>query len=122
LGLFAARDLEKNQMIIEYIGDQIRNEVANRRERLYQSQNRGIYMFRLNDDWVVDATMSGGLARYINHCCDPNCIAETVACEKDEKIIIIANKRILKGEEVIFNFFHSNFVFIYLTLSFSINF
>ena len=58
-------------------------------------------MFRLNDDLVVDATISGGLARYINHCCDPNCIAETVALnEREEKIIIIANKRILKGEEV----------------------
>jgi histone-lysine N-methyltransferase MLL3 len=57
-------------------------------------------MFRLNDDNVVDATISGGLARYINHCCDPNCVAETVCLDKDEKIVIIANKRIAKGEEV----------------------
>ena len=57
-------------------------------------------MFRLNDDSVVDATITGGLARYINHCCDPNCIAETVTLEKDQRIIIIANKKILKGEEV----------------------
>ena len=38
LGLYAARDLEKGTMIIEYIGDLIRNEVANRREKLYQEQ------------------------------------------------------------------------------------
>ena len=38
LGLYAARDLEKNTMIIEYIGELIRNEVANRREKLYQEQ------------------------------------------------------------------------------------
>lgn len=57
-------------------------------------------MFRLNDDFVIDATITGGLARYVNHCCDPNCVAETVSLEKDQKIIIIANKRILKGEEV----------------------
>ena len=101
LGLYAARDLEKNTMIIEYIGDMIRNEVANTREKLYQLQNRGVYMFRLNDDFVIDATITGGLARYVNHCCDPNCVAETVSLEKEQqKIIIIANKRILKGEEV----------------------
>jgi len=100
LGLYAGRDLEKNTMIIEYIGELIRNEVANRREKLYEAQNRGIYMFRLNDDHVVDATISGGLARYINHCCDPNCIAETVTCDKDQFIVILANKRIAKGEEV----------------------
>ncbi len=38
LGLYAARDLEKNTMIIEYIGELIRNEVANRREKLYEAQ------------------------------------------------------------------------------------
>lgn len=70
LGLFAARDLEKHTMIIEYIGELIRNEVANKREKLYEEHNRGIYMFRLDDDFVVDATMSGCLARYINHSCD----------------------------------------------------
>ena len=119
LGLYAARDLEKNSMIIEYIGELIRNEVANRREKLYEEKNRGIYMFRLSDDHVVDATISGGLARYINHCCDPNCIAETISTtERDQKIIIIANKRILKGEEVThhhFLFLRTNFnLFFYL--------
>ena len=62
-------------------------------------------MFRLNDDHVVDATISGGLARYINHCCDPNCIAETVTVEKEQFIVILANKKIIKGEEVSLNFF-----------------
>jgi SET domain-containing protein len=57
-------------MVIEYIGELIRNEVANKREKLYEQQNRGIYMFRLDEENVVDATMSGCLARYINHCCE----------------------------------------------------
>jgi len=70
LGLFAGRDLEKHTMVIEYIGELIRNEVANKREKLYEQQNRGIYMFRLDEEYVVDATMSGCLARYINHSCE----------------------------------------------------
>ena len=57
-------------MVIEYIGELIRNEVANNREKLYEQQNRGIYMFRLDDDTVVDATVSGCLARYVNHSCE----------------------------------------------------
>jgi SET domain-containing protein len=59
-------------MVIEYIGELIRNEVANKREKLYEEHNRGIYMFRVDDDYVVDATMSGCLARYINHSCEVN--------------------------------------------------
>lgn len=38
LGLYAARDIEKHTMVIEYIGTIIRNEVANRKEKLYESQ------------------------------------------------------------------------------------
>jgi hypothetical protein len=57
-------------------------------------------MFRIDQDTVVDATMSGGLARYINHSCSPNCTADIVQIEKDFKIIIITNRRIPKGEEV----------------------
>ena len=67
LGLYAARDLEKGQMVIEYIGEVVRNELTDIREKKYEAQNRGIYMFRLDDDRVVDATLSGGVARYINH-------------------------------------------------------
>lgn len=63
-------------------------------------QNRGIYMFRLDEDRVVDATLSGGLARYINHSCSPNCVAEIVEVDRDLRIIIFAKQRISRGEEV----------------------
>lgn len=57
-------------------------------------------MFRLDDDRVIDATLQGGLARYINHSCNPNCVAESVEVDRDRKILIIANRRINRGEEV----------------------
>lgn len=75
-------------------------QVAERREKLYQQQNRGIYMFRVDSDQVIDATVRGGSARYINHSCDPNCVAETVTFDKDSKIVITSNRPITKGEEV----------------------
>lgn len=63
-------------------------------------QNRGVYMFRLEENRVVDATLSGGLARYMNHSCNPNCVAEVVQIDRENKILIIANRRISRGEEV----------------------
>ena len=57
-------------------------------------------MFRLDDKRVVDATVGGGLARYVNHSCDPNCVTEIVEVERDLKIIIMSNRKILRGEEV----------------------
>lgn len=38
LGLFAARDIEKQTMVIEYNGTILRNEVAIRKEKTYRSQ------------------------------------------------------------------------------------
>ncbi|XP_060525404.1 histone-lysine N-methyltransferase 2C-like [Cylas formicarius] len=104
LGLYAARDLEKHTMVIEYIGEVIRTELSECREKQYEAKNRGIYMFRLDDDRVVDATLSGGLARYINHSCNPNCVAETVEIDRDLKIIIFAKRRIQRGEELAYDY------------------
>ena len=100
LGLYAARDIEKNTMIIEYIGELIRAELAEVREKRYEALNRGVYMFSLGENLVVDATQTGGLARYINHCCDPNCYTEIIEVEKERKIVIISNRKIMRGEEV----------------------
>ncbi|KAF6086116.1 lysine methyltransferase 2C [Phyllostomus discolor] len=104
LGLYAARDIEKHTMVIEYIGTIIRNEVANRKEKLYESQNRGVYMFRMDNDHVIDATLTGGPARYINHSCAPNCVAEVVTFERGHKIIISSSRRIQKGEELCYDY------------------
>ncbi|XP_066928719.1 uncharacterized protein [Clytia hemisphaerica] len=90
--------------MIEYIGSLIRNEVANRLEAHYERHNRGIYMFRIDRDAVVDATMAGGPARYINHSCDPNCVAEIISIEGRKRIIIISSRRIEKGEELTYDY------------------
>ncbi|CAM9277181.1 unnamed protein product [Lampetra fluviatilis] len=104
LGLYASRDIEKHTMVIEYIGEIIRNEVANRHEKLYESTNRGVYMFRLDSEHVIDATITGGPARYINHSCAPNCVAELVTFDRENKIIISSCRRIQKGEELTYDY------------------
>ncbi|XP_059056838.1 histone-lysine N-methyltransferase 2C-like [Achroia grisella] len=104
LGLYAARDIEKHTMVIEYIGEIIRSELSEIREKKYEAKNRGIYMFRLDERRVVDATLSGGLARYINHSCQPNCQAETVEVDRNLRIIIFAKRRISRGEELAYDY------------------
>lgn len=53
--------------------------------------------------WVspgISDTDSVVPSRYINHSCAPNCVAEVVTFDKEDKIIIISSRRIPKGEEV----------------------
>lgn len=38
LGLYAARDLEKHTMVIEYIGEVIRSELSELREQQYEAK------------------------------------------------------------------------------------
>lgn len=71
-------------------------------------------MFRLDDERVVDATISGGLARYINHSCNPNCVTEKVEVDRELRIIIFAKRRIARGEEVSY----AKLILIYLFIIF----
>lgn len=85
-------------MVIEYTGTIIRDEVADRKEKLYESQDHGVYMFGIDNNHIIDTTLTGGPARYINHSRASSCVAEVVTFEREEKIIISFNLRIQKDE------------------------
>ncbi|CAJ0918161.1 unnamed protein product, partial [Mesorhabditis belari] len=107
LGLYAKADIDMHAMIIEYKGELIRSEICEVREKRYTAQNRGVYMFRIDDEIVIDATMAGGCARYINHSCDPNCstrIIQAGSSAEDKKIIITANRPIKAHEELTYDY------------------
>lgn len=58
-------------MVIEYIGEIVRQKVADNREKIYEQMGIGSsYLFRIDDDTIIDATKTGNLARFINHSCD----------------------------------------------------
>lgn len=107
LGLYAKNDISMGEFIIEYKGEIIRSEVCEVREVRYTAQNRGVYMFRIDDEFVIDATMAGGPARYINHSCDPNCstqILDAGSGSREKKIIITANRPISSNEELTYDY------------------
>merc|ERR1712126_482994 len=73
-GLFAMEHIGADEMVIEYVGDVVRPLLSDIREKRYEKQGIGSsYLFRIDLDYVVDATKCGNLARFINHCCEPNC-------------------------------------------------
>lgn len=70
-GLFALEHIEQHDMVIEYIGDVVRQKVADEREKRYERTGIGSsYLFRIDEDTIIDATFKGNLARFINHSCD----------------------------------------------------
>lgn len=90
-GLFAEEPIAAQDMIIEYVGEKIRQAVADRREVAYTKQGIGSsYLFRLDDYYLIDATKKGGIARFINHSCMPNCTAKIIRVEGTRRIVIYA--------------------------------
>ena len=70
-GLFAMENIAADEMVIEYVGEVVRQAVADERERRYEAAGVGSsYLFRVDHDYIIDATRNGNLARFINHCCD----------------------------------------------------
>lgn len=48
--------------------------------------------------------MQGGLARFINHCCDPNCYTKIITVEGQKHIVIYSKRRILPDEELFYDY------------------
>ena len=107
-GLFADQPFKKGDVVAEYIGEYICNAVADSREKMYQERRIQDYQFRVDENLVIDATLKGGHGRYINHNCNPNCIANIVDGQPPNKhlkrVMIIAQRDIKAREEVTYDY------------------
>jgi hypothetical protein len=108
-GLFTKLDLPKDSMVVEYQGEIVRQAVADVREKEYEISGEGsCYMFRLDRERIVDATMIGCMARFMNHCCQPNAYAKVISIEtelgQEKKIMIFALRDIKAGEEITYDY------------------
>ncbi|XP_029929153.1 histone-lysine N-methyltransferase 2A isoform X2 [Myripristis murdjan] len=103
-GLFCKRNIEAGEMVIEYAGIVIRSVLTDKREKYYDGKGIGCYMFRIDDFDVVDATMHGNAARFINHSCEPNCYSRVINVEGQKHIVIFALRKIYRGEELTYDY------------------
>lgn len=103
-GLFCKRNIDNGEMVIEYSGEIIRSLLTDNREKYYEGKGIGCYMFRIDDCEVVDATMHGSAARFINHSCEPNCYSKVISVDGKKHIVIFANRAIKKGEELTYDY------------------
>ncbi|XP_064207004.1 histone-lysine N-methyltransferase 2A-like isoform X3 [Anguilla rostrata] len=103
-GLFCKRNIDAGEMVIEYSGNVIRSVLTDKREKYYDSKGVGCYMFRIDDYEVVDATVHGNAARFINHSCEPNCYSRVINIEGQKHIVIFAMRKIYRGEELTYDY------------------
>jgi len=98
LGLFAKSDIKKGEKVIEYKGRKFTHKQVEEDDRFDNS--KAIYLFTLNERYVLDGDTKTNTAKYINHSCDPNCEVDIIK----GKIWIIAIKDIKKGNELSYDY------------------
>lgn len=94
------RRIRKGQRIIEYVGERITQEEADRRYDDDKMDRHHTFLFAVDDDVVIDAAVNGNDARFINHSCDPNC----QAVDEDGRIFIEAIRNIQPGAELAYDY------------------
>lgn len=104
IGLFTLTGYERGEMVIEYAGDLIRTPLGDVREGEYQNAGLGTYLFKLNDEQIVDATVNSNRARFTNHSCDPNMKADVITIAGRELVVLRATRRIPRYAELTFDY------------------
>ncbi|NMO19992.1 SET domain-containing protein-lysine N-methyltransferase [Pyxidicoccus fallax] len=99
-GAFATRRIRKGSRIIEYIGERITQDEADRRYDDEAMERHHTFLFNLDDKGVLDAGTLHNESRYINHSCDPNCEA---LIDKGH-IYIYALRDIEPGQELVYDY------------------
>jgi SET domain-containing protein len=99
-GVFAARDIAKGETLIEYVGEIISAQEAEDRHPHDLTDPNHTFYFQVDDDKVIDALHGGNSARWINHCCSPNCKPEVI----DGRVFIKAKNDISAGSELNYDY------------------
>lgn len=102
-GVYAACNFAAGEEIIYYTGRRITHAEADADFK----ETGHTFLFNLNDKWVIDGSVDGNDARWINHSCEPNC--EPVQVESDDgpdhdRMVIQALRDIKTGEELTYDY------------------
>jgi len=123
-GLRCKEDLVRGEFIDTYLGEVITNQEADLRESQTNGLSKSSYLYSLDkfvgDDpnltydncYVVDGEKMGGVTRFINHSCEPNCRQFTVSYNKHDlrvyDLAFFALEDIPAGRELTFDYVDPN--------------
>ncbi|KAJ6525432.1 hypothetical protein DFH09DRAFT_1188402 [Mycena vulgaris] len=100
-GLRARHAVERDDLILEYVGEVIDLTILNERARLDAAQARPhFYRIQLDERHYIDPSRKGGLARFANHSCDPNACVTKWTVGTRPRLALFAKQRIRQDEEI----------------------
>jgi uncharacterized protein len=95
-GVFALAAIKKGTRIFEYLGERLSHEAADLRYEDHDENDNHTFLFIVDKHTVIDASIGGNDARFINHQCSGNC--ESVIAYR--RVFIKAVRNIAPGDEL----------------------
>ena len=95
-GVFAVAPIRKGTRILEYLGDRVSHEAADKRYEDHDESDNHTFLFIVDKKTVIDAGVGGNDARFINHQCEGNCESVIENC----RVFIDAARDIEFGQEL----------------------
>ena len=80
-GLIARTEMKQDSMVVEYRGDLLRPKMSEDRQKHYNRIGKDCYLFNVNDDVIIDATMTGAVGRFTVSCHPLPVSAKLVGCQ-----------------------------------------
>lgn len=99
-GVYAVAPIKKGTRILEYLGERISHEEADRRYEKKGDDDGHTFLFIASQRTVIDAGVRGNEARFINHSCNPNCETAIIEMGGRNRVFIDAIRDIKPGDEL----------------------
>ncbi|HEV8445129.1 MAG TPA: SET domain-containing protein-lysine N-methyltransferase [Steroidobacteraceae bacterium] len=95
-GVFAVAPISKGTRILEYLGERMSHQAADKRYEDHDESDNHTFLFIVDKHTVIDAGVGGNDARFINHQCAGNC--ESII--ENRRVFIDAARDIAPGDEL----------------------
>lgn len=102
-GLRVLEPVQQGEFIVEYVGKAIKKAYLDHLFRRYQHE-RMLYIMALDTNVYIDARTRGGVARFINHSCQPNCQVQRWKVRGILRAGVFATRDLQAGEELCFDY------------------
>jgi len=97
-GLRVCEDCRMGAFIIEYVGKLVTKQDVDKMD-----DERKSYVMEVKKNSYIDASRLGGLGRFVNHSCEPNCVIKPWVDKGVMRLGIFAIRELIEYEEITFD-------------------
>jgi hypothetical protein len=104
-GIRANTFIPARTFVYEYVGEVIADAAFRKRTDAYGDEGiKHFYFMMIQQGEYIDATKKGGLGRFLNHSCAPNCYVDKWVVGTKLRMGIFTERNIQEGEELTFDY------------------